>query len=92
MFCFAVRRENVQADEEADDSEGEEVEEEAIVARSGPCYGCPAGLNVNSPAVKDLATFALASLEDAANTEKVQSVARVIKATSQVIAYAYIVS
>jgi hypothetical protein len=41
-------------------------------------------MDVNSTQVKELANFALTALEDAANSDKVQSIVRIEKATSQV--------
>lgn len=80
------RRENV---EEAVEGVTEEegilgAEEEVFVARSSPCLGCPSNIDVNSTEVKDLANFALSALENAANSDKIQSVVRIEKATSQV--------
>ncbi len=71
-------------EEETEDEEGVEVEEETFVARSAPCLGCPTSIDVNSPEVKEMATFALSALENAANSDKIQSVVRIVKATSQV--------
>ena len=41
-------------------------------------------MDVNSTLVKELANFALTALEDAANSDKIQSIVRIEKATSQV--------
>lgn len=72
-------------EEEADDEEDEGVEEGAFTKRSGPCLGCESDVNVDSAEIKEMASFALQALENAANTDKVQSVVRVTKATSQVM-------
>lgn len=84
---LASRRENV---EESVEGVTEEegilgAEEEVFVARSSPCLGCPSNIDVNSTEVKDLANFALSALENAANSDKIQSVVRIEKATSQVV-------
>ena len=71
-------------EKETDDLEGREVVEEPFVARTAPCLGCPTDLDVNSANVKEMADFVLTALENAANSERVQSVARIVKATSQV--------
>jgi hypothetical protein len=41
-------------------------------------------MDVNSTQVKELANFALSALEEVANSEKIQSIVRIEKATSQV--------
>ena len=69
---------------ESEDLEGREVIEEPFVSRTGPCLGCPTDMDVNSPNVKEMADFVLLALENAANSDRVQSVARIVKATSQV--------
>lgn len=46
--------------------------------------GCASDIDVNSDEVKALANLALSALENIANAEKVQSVARIVKASSQV--------
>lgn len=79
QFC---RRESVEEVEEGENEE--EIEEEVAVARSAPCLGCPANMDVDSIQVKELANFTLSALEDAANCTKVQSILRITKATSQV--------
>lgn len=88
-FC---RRENVEEVEEGEaEEEGvTEVEEEIFVSRSAPCLGCPSNIDVNSTEVKELAEFALSALENAANSDKIQSVVRIDKATSQVYTTKYI--
>lgn len=81
------RRENVEEgeeEEEVEEGEEKEVAEEPFVARSAPCLGCPVNIDANTEQVKEMANLALSALENAANSEKVQSIARVLKATSQV--------
>ena len=87
IYSSFFRRENVEEggeEETEDEEEGAEVEEESFVARSAPCLGCPKNIDVNSPEVIEMANFALSSLENAANSDQILSVVRIVKATSQV--------
>lgn len=70
-------------DEEVED-EGREVEEETFSARTGPCLGCPTELSTSSPETQELAQYALSTLQSALNSQRIQSIARIVKATSQV--------
>lgn len=88
IYSSFFRRENVEEggeEETEDEEEGAEVEEESFVARSAPCLGCLKNIDVNSPEVIEMANFALSSLENAANSDQILSVVRIVKATSQVI-------
>ena len=55
--------------------------------KRAPCAGCPAELDPEDDAVIGLAAYSLEAIEEAANSDKVQVLERVVKATSQVKSY-----
>ena len=70
-------------DGETEEEGGEEIDDETFSARSGqPCAGCPEKLD--SESAKKWSAFALTALEKTSNSDKVQKIIRIVKATSQV--------
>jgi hypothetical protein len=75
---------NSDGEEEEDEEEEESAEEEPVMKKRAPCAGCPAELDPEDDAVIGLAAYSLEAIEEASNSDKVQVLERVVKATSQV--------